>query len=235
MTNSSLEPRVLRDASEETVTVAGLGGDLRTGRWTRLGGTGVLGDATTEQSLDGLAERSRRAAQAQGYARGWTEGRRAGEARARAEAEEAAQQRAAAESLQVEHERIRLQALDAAATVVRDRLAEACAAVESHVVEAALEIAEMVIGRELALAPDPGADAVRRVLSVMPADLPAFTLRLNPADYAGLDTDTLAGRTVTVVTDAAVARGDAVAETETMVIDASVGAAIARVREVLAP
>lgn len=235
MTSSSPEARVVRHAAPDAVGSAGLGGDFRTGHWTRLGGTGVLGDVTTERALDALAERSRQAARAQGYARGWAEGHRAGEARARAEAEVVAEQRAAAAARHREQERLHLQALEAAVLAVRDRLAEACAAVEGHVVEAALQIAEAVVGRELAVAADPGGDAVRRALSVMPADVATFTLRLNPEDHAGLDPSVLDPDTVTLVADPAVARGDAVAETDTLVIDASVGAALARVREVLAP
>jgi flagellar assembly protein FliH len=235
MTSSSPEPRVLRDAGQHGVTVASLGGDLRTGQWTRLGGTGVLGDAATERTLHGLAERSRQAARAQGYATGWAEGRRAGEARSRVEAEEAARLRDEAEARRRDEHQVGLRSLDAAAETLRDRLAEACEAVEAHVLEAALQIAEAVLGRELAVATDPGADAVRRALTVMPADVSTFTLRLNPGDVAGLDETVLAGHTVTVVADPAVAIGDAVAETDTMVIDASVASALQRVREVLAP
>ncbi len=44
----------------------------------------------------------------------------------------------------------------------------------------------------------------------------------------------LEGRTVTFVADPALRRGDAVVETEHGVVDAGVGAALARVREVLA-
>ena len=50
--------------------------DLRTGVWTRLGDDRVLGDAVTEAVLGALAERTRDAAQAQGYAVGWAEGQR---------------------------------------------------------------------------------------------------------------------------------------------------------------
>ena len=49
--------------------------DLRTGVWTRLGDSAVLGDPVTEAALDGLAERTHSAARAQGYAVGWAEGR----------------------------------------------------------------------------------------------------------------------------------------------------------------
>src|SRR5215218_2071206 len=56
--------------------------ELRSGSWTRLGSGTVLGDAVTEQTLAGLAEQAEAAARAQGYSRGWAEGRRAAEQQA---------------------------------------------------------------------------------------------------------------------------------------------------------
>lgn len=235
MTSSWPEPRVLRDAPPQLVSAPGLGGELRTGEWTRLGSNGVLGDVTTEATLKGLAERSRRAARAQGYAQGWAEGRRAGEARSRMEAEVTAQLRTEADDVHRREHDVALKALTAAAQKLAAELSEACTALEGHVVEAALQIAEAVIGREPAVATDPGADAVRRALTVLPHDVTTFVLRLNPADHARLDRTVLAGHAVTVVDDPTVPSGDAVVETDTSVIDASLAAALGRVREVLAP
>ena len=53
--------------------------ELRSGSWTRLGSSTVLGDTVTEQTLAGLVEQAQGAARAQGYSRGWAEGRRAAE------------------------------------------------------------------------------------------------------------------------------------------------------------
>lgn len=235
MKSSSPESRVVRAGSPDLVGAAGTRGDLRTGQWTRLGGRAVLGDAATERTLESLAERTSRAARAQGYARGWAEGRRAAaEAAAAVEAEDAAQRAAAREAWQRDRART-VGALEEAARDLRSRLDEACAAVEARVVDAALALAEAVVGRELAVASAPGADAVRRALTVLPHDVTVFTLRLHPDDAAELDATTFDGLAVTVVADPGVARGDAVAETGTMVIDASVDAALQRVREVLAP
>ncbi|HEY1134125.1 MAG TPA: hypothetical protein VGE77_06075, partial [Nocardioides sp.] len=50
--------------------------ELRTGNWTRRGGPGVLGDPVTEELMDALATSTRAAAQSQGYAVGWAQGRR---------------------------------------------------------------------------------------------------------------------------------------------------------------
>jgi flagellar assembly protein FliH len=233
MTSSSPEPRLVREEAGARVATAFLGAELRSGNWTRLGRGSVLGDLTTEATLDGLAERSRKAARAQGYAQGWAEGRRAAEVRAQAAAEELAQRRAEGDRHRQAEHATTLRALEDAATQLRQSLSGACAAVESHVVEAALQIAEAVVGRELALAEDPAADALRRALRLLPPDTTAFTVRLNREDSAGLDSEVLAGHTATVVADPAVSRGEAVVETDTFVIDAGVDAALERVRAVL--
>jgi flagellar assembly protein FliH len=89
-----------------------------------------------------------------------------------------------------------------------------------------------VLGRELAALDDPAADAVRRAVTSVPVDVP-LVVRLHPADRAALDEQVLADRAVTYVEDPAVARGDAVVETPSGSVDAGVGAALARVREVL--
>jgi flagellar assembly protein FliH len=235
MTNSSPEPRVLTHEQAASAIAPRLGGDLRSGRWTRLGASTVLGDSTTEGILDGLAERSVQAGRAQGYARGWTEGRRAGHAEALAEAAQASRARAEEEvARQQEHDLV-VQALESAARELRDRLDDVCAAIEARVVDTALALAEAVVGRELAVATEPGADAVRRALRVLPHDVRSFAVRLHPDDAGRLDPSVLEGFSVTVVTDPRLARGDAVAETDTLVVDASIGAALGRVREVLAP
>lgn len=235
MKNSSPEPRVVRAAAGQEVGTAGPLSDLRSGQWTRLGGRAVLGDPVTERTLDALAERTARAAGAQGYARGWAEGRQAAEAAVAQAQAEAAERRAVAEQAWRGDHAAVIAALEAAARELRASLDEACAAVEARAVDAALALAEAVVGRELALTDAPGADAVRRVLSVLPHDVTVFTVRMNPADVTGLDADAFDGLSVTVVADPAVARGDALAETDTMVIDASVDAALTRVREVLVP
>jgi flagellar assembly protein FliH len=223
---------VARDLPD-TAVVKATGADLRTGGWTRLGSSGVLGDGVTEGILGGLAERSQQAARAQGYATGWAEGRRVALARA---AEEAlAVRRAAAadqERRDAEHARV-LAALDTAVAAAQARLEAALAELAEAVVPLALQLAEAVIGREVLTATDPGGDALRRALSEVPAAAPV-TVRLHPADHALLDPALLEQREVTVVADPLLARGDAVAETPDTVVDATLGTAMERVREVLA-
>src|SRR3954468_20105500 len=91
MTLSS-ETRVLR-AEQAGSAYALHTPDLRAGTWTRLGSGAALGDAATEDTLSGLAERARATAEAQGYAIGWAKGVRESQA---------AEQLAAAERLERE-------------------------------------------------------------------------------------------------------------------------------------
>lgn len=232
MTSTSADRVVLRGLPERDVDDLTSGGDLRTGTWTRLGGDGVLGDAVTESTLTALADRARAAAQAQGYAAGWAEGRRRAMDAARDVETElvarAAEERAAA----VAEQRRLVEVLDVAA----DRCAEAYTsrydALAEQALDLALRIAEEVLQRELTVAAQPGLDALRRALA--PVDQrAAVTVRLHPVDRATLDPTALDGRSVTLVDDPTLSPGDAVAETDHGLVDATVAGALARVREVL--
>ena len=235
MMNSSPEARVLRKDEATSAITLRPGGDLRRGRWTRLGASTVLGDSATERVLEGLAERAVQAGRAQGYARGWTEGRRAGQAEALVEADHSRRVGAEKEVVRQHEHDLAVQSLESAVRELRDRLDDVCGAIEARVVDTALRLAEAVVGRELAVATEPGTDAVRRALRVLPHDVHSFVLRLHPDDASRLDPSVLEGFSATVVADPGLARGDAVAETDSLVIDASIGAALGRVREVLAP
>lgn len=233
MTSMSFDPVVLRDVPAERLRARPAAGDLRTGRWTRFGSSAVLGDEATEAALGSVVDAADSAARAQGYAMGWAEGRRAALAHAEADREERARA----------HDAVHARAVDEVARtadgLVRaaDRLhAESSAhrdALAATAVDLALQVAEAVLGRELQIAADPGRDALRRALAAVPEPGPV-TVRLNPDDLAALGPDALEGR-VTVRADPTLARGDAVAETDTCSVDATVAAALARVREVLLP
>ncbi len=224
---------VLRDVAAGQVVRADAGVDLRGGDWTRFGSPSVHGDPVTQSTLAGIAERSRDAARAQGFAAGWAEGRRV----AREQVAESARQHASdlAERTQVlvARQQAAAGALEAATTrcavTARDVSQQIC----DQALELALQIAEAVLGRELVTADDPGADALRRALVHVDPEVP-LVVRLHPVDRDALDPLVLAGRSFTVVADPSVDRGDAVVETETNVVDASLSDALARVREVLA-
>lgn len=232
MTSTSAEPVVLRDLPEREMTGRGAGGDLRTGTWTRLGGVGVLGDAATEGTLTALADRARAAAQAQGYAAGWAEGRCEAQASARtleaALADRAAAERAAAALEQQSLVSALAHAAESCSTEMVSRYGE----LAHQALDLALQLAEEVLQRELAVADEPGLDALRRALAPLDHRV-AVTVRLHPDDRATLDPSALAGRPVTVVDDPTLDRGDALAETDHGVVDATISAALARVREVL--
>jgi flagellar assembly protein FliH len=123
MTSSSSSPAVVRDLDGTVVRTPSPGADLRSGTWTRLGDTGVLGDRATESALHELAQSARAAAHAQGYATGWAEGRRAAEEQARVDAEQAAAEHAAEHARRAaEHER-HVAALRAAAPLLQSTVA----------------------------------------------------------------------------------------------------------------
>jgi flagellar assembly protein FliH len=236
MTSTSPEPRagggfsdirytetVLRGDRAGTVSAARFETDLRSSRIVTPGG----------------ATRLHAEAQAAGYAAGWAQGQR--EAFAAAEAEQArreAQAQAEAEA-QAAAVMQALDALAAAAVSLEHRTVPVATELEDAVVRAAFALTETLLGRELAVAEEPGRDAIGRVLALAPAGRPV-TVRLHPNDHAtlsggqsGVITLDIEGRTVTLVPDPALRSGDAVAECDASMIDARLDTALARVREVL--
>ena len=208
------------------------GGDLRTGAWTRFGDDAVLGDAVTEVALAALADRASAAGRAQGYAAGWAEGRRRALDSARSVEAELVDQAARRHQAQAAEQSTLMAALtDATERCVADFAARYDALADAAL-ELALRIAEEVLQRELAVAEQPGLDALRRALAPG-APGPAVIVRMNPADRALLDASAVEGRPVTLVDDPTLARGEAVAETDDGLVDATVSGALARVREVL--
>lgn len=178
--------------------------------------------------------RLRSQAQAEGFAAGHAEGMRAAES-AVAEVERAAAQRLA--DVQGRWER-RLASATAALGAAATRLDEAALPVADDVREtiigATLTLVEDLLGRELALADSPVLDAVRRALSLCPADAPAL-VRVHPDDLAEIPAESLAELpdTVRVVGDDSVERAGAVAESGVRRIDAQIGTALERVQAVL--
>lgn len=224
--SSSSEPRLLRGAASADAVGVSMP-DLRSGHWTRLGDTTVLGDAVTEQLLDTLAESTRQAARAQGYAVGWAEGRREAERAARAAAEAAAEQAAADVRRREAEHRDALAALQQAAALVRERLTEVCRAVDEQAAELALELTRELVGQTAANA---GRHALQRVAELLP-EHPVVRVRLHP-DVAPTATGLLE-QGVAVVADPTLGRADAVVEADTHVVDLRVTTALERLREVL--
>jgi flagellar assembly protein FliH len=184
-----------------------------------------------------VADRLRAEAQAAGYATGWAQGRREAELAAQAARDQAAAQVRDAAAAQAARVGQALGALAGAAGQLEGRMVPVAAELEDLIVSTAYALAEAVIGRELAMAAEPGRDAVARALALAPTDQPV-TVRLHPADYATV-TDgqpgpvEIDGRAVNLVADHSLQPGDAVAECDATTIDARLGPALYRVREVL--
>ncbi|WP_026421631.1 FliH/SctL family protein [Actinokineospora inagensis] len=179
----------------------------------------------------------RAGAHAEGYATGWAQGMR--EAR---EATSAARARAKAELDRLLAERAQraaaaLGAVHAAADQVLATTVSRAEDLATEVLSAAVELAEAMLGAQLSVAVTESAKAgLDRAIGGLPATA-SVTVRVNPADHAELvaDGDPAPGRPVTLVADPSVARGDAIAQTSVTTVDATLGAAIARVRAELEP
>lgn len=206
--------------------------DLRTGVWTRLGDHRVLGDEATEAVLGDLAERTRSAAQAQGYSVGWSEGHQAGLRRAAAEASVVAEATALREEARAAEHHAAVAALNAAAAALSGTIAEVAARVGDQATELAFELTRALVGQELAITEDPGAGAVARVLAVLPKQSTS-TVRLHPTAAASVAVAQLAEYGVDVLPDAELDPHDAVIETATSAIDLRISEALARLHEVL--
>jgi flagellar assembly protein FliH len=199
----------------------------------------VEGARTTFRLGDVYAEelaRLRDHAHAEGYAAGFAEGTAAAEGVV-AEAERDARERLA--EVQARWER-RLVSATAALGAAARQFEEAALPVADDVRESVLGVVttlvEDLLGRELAVAAEPGLDALRRALRLCPADAPVV-VRLHPDDLAEIPAPALADLpdTVTVVGDERVERAGAVAEAGPQRIDAQIGAALERVQAVLRP
>ncbi|RBY89544.1 FliH/SctL family protein [Blastococcus sp. TF02A-30] len=179
-------------------------------------------------------ERLRRQAHAEGFAAGHAEGMAAAGA-AVAEAERAATERMA--EAQARWER-RIATATAALGSAVTRLDEAAVPVADDIRETilgtVLTLLEDLLGRELAMADSPVLDAVRRALTLCPADAPVV-VRVHPDDLGEIPEEAVAElpASVRLVADASVERAGAVAETGPRRIDAQLVAALERVQAVL--
>lgn len=214
----------------------------------------TLADAGAGESRGQGEDRARieRQWQARGHAAGYTEGLRAAAAAVDArvaglEAEHAELMRAASE----QHDRT-LAGLNAAVRALDARTVPVLHDVEDTLLDAAIDLAEAIIGHTLA----DETTAVRAALGRTIADAPAgssaasrtinqtagrtathtasHTVRLNPHDLAALDVAAVAEAGVTLVADATLSRGDAVSEFPDGYLDARIGSALQRARAALA-
>jgi flagellar assembly protein FliH len=183
-------------------------------------------------------ERAKQQARTAGYAEGWAQGRRA----AAIEAEAAAER---AEALEQAHEQRRAAALAQAVNAVgcavtgfEAQLMPTMTELQEAVLAHAFELAEAIVGRSVDDPEGRGADALRRVMNAAP-EHGKIVVSLHPDDYRNLvgtapEADyNYQGRSVHLRPDPALRPGDAVAETGTTTVDASIAAAVQRAREAL--
>jgi flagellar assembly protein FliH len=239
---SSLPDGVHRDGGSRSRTKT----DIPLGRGVVLGGAddkarGAVpfqaGTVAGDGSADGYLEREIKQARSAGYTAGWAHGLREARDTARSSRERINEEsRRVAAQRKVSLERATHAVLTAAAALEL-RNGPAVVALEDAVVDAAIELAQALLGRELSTVDAPGRDALARVLALVPAGS-VVRVRMCPMDHAALvaadgDERVLDGRTVTLVADPALEPGDAVADHELATVDARLSTAVARLRREL--
>jgi flagellar assembly protein FliH len=158
--------------------------------------------------------------------------------RARREGYEAGLRESAQQASDVERKRLHTLATSVGDTA-RAINAERSAAVnvaENDVLELALQLAEVLVGRELELSSAPWREAVRRALQLAPSET-EIRLRLHPEDAVGAQQDDelmqQLSPLVRIVADHGVERSGAIADAGSSRIDAQISSALSRVRAAL--
>lgn len=231
---------ILRGSAASHVSLARMDADLRDHPYaTSLSADPRLVDPLLAKAFDEAVNTAREQARNDGFAEGYAEGLElAGREKSSVLDYEVARVREA-ESIRDQALQRGLTALEEAANAFAARQATALSGIEDLLLRAAFDLATTLLGRELELANSPVYDAIRRALSVLPADVPA-TLNLNPVDVEALGglgdlSQVSNGRPVRIVADPDVEPGSCIADGGSTHVDASLAAALERVREVLAP
>jgi len=222
MSSSPEDGPVLRGSVAEAATAAQFGVDLR---------RGVPSDSAP-------VERAKQEARTTGYAEGWAQGQRA----AAVEAEAAAER---ARALEQAHDQRRaaalgqaVNALGRAVTGLETQLMPTLHELQEAVLTHAFELAEAIVGRAMDDSEGRAAAALRRAMNAAP-EQGDIVVSLHPDDFRNLvgtatDADyNYEGRPVRLRPEPALRPGDAVAETGTTTVDASIAAAVARARAAL--
>jgi flagellar assembly protein FliH len=215
-------PPVLRGDLASEATAASFGVDLR----------------RTAPVDSAPVERAKEAARTAGYAEGWAQGQRAAALAAQAAQDQAAAAEQAYDARRAAALAQGINAIGRAAAGLENQLLPTLAELQELIISHALELAEAILGRELADPDGRGTDAVRRAVAASP-DSGDITVRLNPDDYRNImgsatDADyNYEGRPVHLRPDPGLRPGDAVAETGSTTVDASIGTALQRAREAL--
>lgn len=193
---------------------------------------GVLGLDLRPEGLRRLDPRRVDAAVAEGRAAGYEAGYQAGLAEGRAAAETRSAALLAATSRRLDD---LVAAVAAALAGAEQHHRASLEALADRATEVAFAVAEAVVGRELELAAAPGRDAVARALAAAPPGDTELVVHLHPSDAEAVAAAPVTGaRPITIVPDETLAPGDCTARVGTTTVDARIGAALDRVRTVLA-
>ena len=221
--SSSPEGRpVIRGSAAESATAARFAVDLR----------------HTAPVDSAAVERAKQEARTAGYAEGWAQGQRAAALEAADATERARDHERAHEQRRAAALAQAVNAVGRAVTGLETQLAPTLSALQETVLGHAFELAEAIIGRALDDPEGRGADALRRAMASAPTQ-GEVVVNLHPDDFrqlvgAAADTDfNFEGRPVHLRPDPALRPGDAIAETGTTTVDATIAAAIQRAREAL--
>lgn len=176
-------------------------------------------------------------AEAAGYAAGWAAGSRAAAAHATELRAQLAAEAAEAQTVRAAEHAALVAALERVCEGAAARTAPVLAASQHTLQVAALELAETLIGVELSDGEVSARAALSRALA-MPMDVGRQTVRVHPDDARRIHAAVAAGDValpsgLEVVADARIAAGDAVSEHDGGYLDARIGTAVARAREVL--
>jgi flagellar assembly protein FliH len=222
MSSSPDDGPVLRGSSAEAATAARFGVDLR---------RGVPADSAP-------VERAKQQARTTGYAEGWAQGQRAAAVQAEAAAERARAVEQAHDQRRAAALASAINALGRAVTNLETQLMPTLHELQEAVLAHAFELAEAIVGRAMDDPEGRAAAALRRAMNAAP-EQGDIVVSLHPDDFRNLvgtatDADyNYEGRPVHLRPEPALHRGDAVAETGTTTVDATLDTAVARARAAL--
>jgi flagellar assembly protein FliH len=209
-----------------------------------FGSTGSIAfDFTSDAAVpDRLVEQARAEARAVGYAQGWAHGLRDAADSQAGERAAANADRAALRARQEQQVASVLLAVQDAATDLRQRTLIITDAIEDQILAAAVELAEVLLGRELRDPEVAAPAALARVLRLAPANEPV-TVWLHPADHETLtapagtalisSVEGATGRGLAFEVDPELQPGEARGRCGSTTIDARLSAGVARLREYL--
>ncbi|MFF5791554.1 FliH/SctL family protein [Paeniglutamicibacter sp. NPDC012692] len=198
-------------------------------------GTGVPAFEPAQFSELNTAENVKRhetMSQTHGYATGYATGIRAAESVAREQRERLARAHAAAEAARAAEHALAIDALRAAARALDARTVPVLDAASTVLAEAAVLLAQKVIGKELSNDAFGAKAALDRALTGIEAST-VREVRMNPHDLALLGLSHVPGTTIKLAADATLARGDAMTAFDEGFLDARISTAFERAAMVL--